>query len=69
MNDRSNRLQALRQAATTRYRNGEFEAAEQLIGEALKLDPNSPELWSNRGTAQAAAKRLEAALASFTRAL
>ena len=69
MNERDNRLQSLRQAATARYRNGEFEAAEQLIGEALKLDPNSPELWSNRGTAQVAAKRQEAALASFTRAL
>ena len=69
MNERDIRLQSLRQAATARYRNGEFEAAEQLIGEALKLDPNSPELWSNRGTAQVAAKRQEAALASFTRAL
>ena len=69
MTDPANRLQALRQAATTRYRNGEFEAAEQLIGEALKLDPNSPELWSNRGTAQVAAKRHEAALTSFSRAL
>ena len=69
MNERDIRLQALRQAATARYRNGEFDAAEQLIGEALKLDPNSPELWSNRGTAQAAAKRQDAALASFTRAL
>ena len=69
MNERDIRLQSLRQAATARYRNGEFEAAEQLIGEALKLDPNSPELWSNRGTAQVAAKQPEAALASFTRAL
>ena len=69
VNERDIRLQSLRQAATARYRNGEFEAAEQLIGEALKLDPNSPELWSNRGTAQVAAKRQEAALASFTRAL
>ena len=69
MNDAANRLHALRQAATARYRNGEFEAAEQLIGEALKLDPNSPELWSNRGTAQAAAKHHEAAIASFSRAL
>ena len=69
MSDPANRLQTLRQAATTRYRNGEFEAAEQLIGEALKLDPNSPELWSNRGTAQVAAKRHEAALTSFSRAL
>lgn len=69
MNERDIRLQSLRQAATARYRNGEFDAAEQLIGEALKLDPNSPELWSNRGTAQVAAKRQEAALASFTRAL
>ena len=69
MNERDIRLQSLRQAATARYRNGEFEAAEQLIGEALKLDPNSPELWSNRGTAQVAAKRQEAALASFTKAL
>jgi predicted O-linked N-acetylglucosamine transferase (SPINDLY family) len=69
VNERIIRLQSLRQAATARYRNGEFEAAEQLIGEALKLDPNSPELWSNRGTAQVAAKRQEAALASFTKAL
>lgn len=69
MTDTANRLAALRQAATVRYRNGEFEAAAQLIGQALKLDPNSPELWSNRGTAQAAGKQLEAALASFTRAL
>ncbi len=69
MSDPANRLQTLRQAATARYRNGEFEAAEQLIGEALKLDPNSPELWSNRGTAQVAAKRHEAALTSFSRAL
>ena len=63
------RLQSLRQAATARYRNGEFEAAAQLMGEALKLDPNSPELWSNRGTALIAAKQPEAALASFNRAL
>jgi protein O-GlcNAc transferase len=69
VNDLASRLQALRQAATARYRSGDFEAAEQLIGEALKIDPNSPELWSNRGTAQVAAKRHEAALASFTRAL
>ena len=69
MNELLLRLQSLRQAATARYRNGEFDAAEQLIGEALKLDPNSPELWSNRGTAQVAAKKLEAALASFNRAL
>ena len=69
MSDLANRLQTLRQAATARYRNGEFDASEQLIGEALKLDPNSPELWSNRGTAQVAAKRHEAALASFSRAL
>jgi protein O-GlcNAc transferase len=69
VNERDIRLQSLRRAATARYRNGEFEAAEQLIGEALKLDPNSPELWSNRGTAQVAAKRQEAALASFTKAL
>jgi protein O-GlcNAc transferase len=69
VNDLASRLQALRQAATARYRGGEFEAAEQLIDEALKIDPNSPELWSNRGTAQVAAKRHEAALASFTRAL
>ena len=69
MNERDIRLQSLRHAATARYRNGEFDAAEQLIGEALKLDPGSPELWSNRGTAQVAARRQEAALASFTRAL
>ena len=69
MNDPAIRLQSLRQAATARYRNGEFEAAAQLMGEALKLDPNSPELWSNRGTALVAAKHPEAALASFNRAL
>jgi predicted O-linked N-acetylglucosamine transferase (SPINDLY family) len=69
VNERDIRLQSLRQAATARYRNGDFDAAEQLVAEALKLDPNSPELWSNRGTAQVAAKRQEAALASFTRAL
>ena len=63
------RLHALRSAATDHYRRGEFEAAEQLIGEALKLDPQSPELWSNRGTAQAASRRREAALTSFTRAI
>ena len=69
MNDLALRLQNLRQAATARYRNGEFEAAAQLMGEALKLDPNSPELWSNRGTALVAAKQPEAALTSFSRAL
>jgi predicted O-linked N-acetylglucosamine transferase (SPINDLY family) len=69
VNELALRLQSLRQAATARYRNGEFDAAERLIAEALKLDPNSPELWSNRGTAQVAAKRPEAALASFSRAL
>ena len=69
MNEKALRLQSLRQAATARYRNGEFEAAAQLMGEALKLDPNSPELWSNRGTALVAAKQPEAALASFTRAV
>jgi predicted O-linked N-acetylglucosamine transferase (SPINDLY family) len=69
VNDRALRLQSLRQAATARYRNGEFDAAERLIAEALKLEPNSPELWSNQGTAQVAAKRHEAALASFNRAL
>jgi predicted O-linked N-acetylglucosamine transferase (SPINDLY family) len=69
VNDLALRLQNLRQAATARYRNGEFEAAAQLMGEALKLDPNSPELWSNRGTALVAAKQPEAALTSFSRAL
>jgi predicted O-linked N-acetylglucosamine transferase (SPINDLY family) len=69
VNDLVLRLQSLRQAATAHYRNGEFDAAERLIGEALKLDPNSPELWSNRGTAQVSAKRHDAALASFNRAL
>ena len=69
MNEKALRLQSLRQAATARYRNGEFEAAAQLMSEALKLDPNSPELWSNRGTALVAAKHPEAALASFNRAL
>jgi protein O-GlcNAc transferase len=63
------RLHHLRQAATARYRNGEFAAAEALIGEALKLAPHSAELWSNLGTLQASLKRREAALASFTRAL
>jgi predicted O-linked N-acetylglucosamine transferase (SPINDLY family) len=69
VSDVANRLQALHQAATSRYRNGDFDAAAQLMGEALKLDPNSPELWSNKGTAHAAAKQHEAALASFNRAL
>jgi protein O-GlcNAc transferase len=69
VNELAIRLQNLRQAATARYRSGEFEAAAQLMGEALKLDPNSPELWSNRGTALVAAKHHEAALASFNRAL
>jgi predicted O-linked N-acetylglucosamine transferase (SPINDLY family) len=69
VNELAIRLQALRQAATARFRNGEFEAAEQLIGEALKLDPNSPELWSNRGTAQVFLGRREAALESFGQAL
>jgi protein O-GlcNAc transferase len=69
MSDSPSRLLALRGAATERYRRGEFEAAERLIGEALQLDPQSPELWSNRGTAQAACKKREAALASFTRAI
>ena len=69
MNEREHKLQALRQAATARYRSGEFEAAARLIGEALKLDPGSPELWSNRGTAQVAAGQREAALESFNRAL
>jgi predicted O-linked N-acetylglucosamine transferase (SPINDLY family) len=69
MSDAPSRLQALRSAATERYRRGEFEAAERLIAEALQLDPQSPELWSNRGTAQAACKKREAALTSFTRAI
>jgi len=69
VNDRAIQVQHLRESATARYRNGDFEAAERLIGEALKLDPNSPELWSNRGTAQVLLGRREAALESFDRAL
>jgi predicted O-linked N-acetylglucosamine transferase (SPINDLY family) len=52
-----------------RYRNGEFGAAEALIAEALMLAPQSAELWSNRGTLQAALNNREAALVSFNRAL
>ena len=69
MTDVEARLHRLRQAATARYRNGEFAAAETLIEEALKLAPESAELWSNLGTLQVSLKRREAALTSFTRAL
>ena len=69
MNELESRLQFLRQAATARYRNGEFAAAEALIAEALKLAPQSADLWSNRGTLQVALGQREAALASFSRAL
>jgi len=69
MNDRANRLQSLRDAATDRYRRGDFEAAERFVIEALKLDPQSPDLWSNRGTLQAASRRPEDALVSFNRAV
>jgi protein O-GlcNAc transferase len=69
MTDTAGRLQALRDAASSHYRRGDFEAAERAVDEALQIDPLSAELWSNRGTAQAAGKRLDAALLSFERAL
>ncbi len=69
MADWSSRLQALRNAAQAHFRRGEFLAAERYIAEALTLDPQSAELWNNRGAGQAAMQQLDAALASFTRAL
>ncbi len=69
MPDPSSRLQALQHAAQVHFQRGEFQPAERYIAEALSLAPESAELWNNRGTAQAAAKQLEPALASFTRAV
>lgn len=69
MTDPSSRLQILRNAAQVHFQRGEFHAAERYLAEALSLAPDSAELWNNRGTAQAAAKQLESALASFTKAL
>lgn len=69
MSDWSSRLDALRNAARAHLQRGEFQAAERRIDEAITLDPQSAELWSNRGAVQAAAKRLDAALVSFNRAL
>jgi len=69
MTDQSSRLQALRNAAQIHFQRGEFQAAERYIAEALGLAPDSADLWNNRGTAQAAAKQLDAALTSFTRAV
>jgi len=68
MNDLA-RLQVLRSAASEHYRRGDLRGAEHFINEALKLDPQSAELWSNRGTLQAATKQANAALASFSRAI
>ena len=67
--DLSGRLYALRSAAQAHFHRGEYREAQRRIDEALALDPQSAELWSNRGAAQAAAQQFEAATASFTRAL
>ncbi|HEX5280849.1 MAG TPA: tetratricopeptide repeat protein [Micropepsaceae bacterium] len=69
MTDQTSRLQALTNSAQVHFQRGEFQAAERYLAEALRLAPESAELWNNRGTAQAAAKQLEAALASFTRSV
>src|SRR5262245_61006253 len=63
------RLQALHDAANEHYRRGDLKGAEHYVAEALELDPQSAELWSNRGTLQAQSKQREAALASFSRAI
>ena len=61
MTDAPSRLKALRDMATAHYRRGDFQAAERLLEDALKIDPMSAELWSNLGTAQVSAKRFDAA--------
>ena len=69
MRDSPTQLQTLRDAAHAHFRRGEFADAERRIREALVLEPQSHELWTNMGVVQAAAKRFDAALGSLDRAL
>jgi predicted O-linked N-acetylglucosamine transferase (SPINDLY family) len=69
MSDAASRVRALQEAASSYYRRGDFAEAARVIGEALKLAPQSPELWANRGAAFAAAKQLTEALPCLDRAL
>ena len=68
MSDAS-RLAQLRRDAAASFRAGRFVEAERLIGAALALAPDAPDLLANRGSALAALKRYDEALHAFDRAL
>ena len=52
-----------------KMQQGSFDEAEQLIGEAVKINPHAPDAFYNRGCALQHLQRHEEALAAFDRAL
>ncbi len=51
------------------FQHGDFAQAERMIGDALKINPRSPDAFYNRGCALQALQRNEEAIACFDAAL
>lgn len=62
-------LSNLRQQAFESTNKGDFAAAEAYWSELLKLMPDNPALWSNRGNAKVSQNELESAIEDFNQAI
>lgn len=56
-------------AAKSRYRQGDYDSADQLLDEALKADKESAQLHYDRGNAQYRKDKLDEALESYKAAM
>src|SRR5690606_12943777 len=58
----------VREASSAAAR-GDFEAAEQLLDEATKADPDNPEAWAGLGVVRVRLRKLDEAIAPLTQAV
>lgn len=63
------KLSTLREQAFEATNKGNFSAAEEYWTELIKLMPENPALWSNRGNAKVSQNKLEDAIADFNKAI
>ena len=66
---RPNHFDALHLLGVIAYQTTDLHQAEELIGQAIKINPNNAEAYYNRGNALKDLKRLDEAVASYDKAI
>ena len=69
LKQRRNHFDALYMLGVIAYQTKNMDQAEELIGKAIKINPNSTMAYSNRGNVLQGLKRLDEALASYDKAI